>query len=296
MLKRGGHCTVRADVARPDRIHAVADRHLMPLRGAHLCAFLAVMALAGCAYKATVPPSQGHLSAENVPVRAPDEKIPAAVTTANFVPPPKPQAKVPTYSVVVSEVPVKELLFALSRDTRQNIDVHPSVQGLVTLNAIDETLPAILERISQQINVRVRTEGRSILVMPDTPYFRTYKVNYVNMNRDTSSSIGVSGEISGTVGTQTQASRQCLQLEVDTRSNNNFWELMRQNIEASCPNQGGEPVGRSARRKGGIERAAERNGSRRQKPCRGRGPMPRRCSTRLFPGRRALLPIPRTTS
>jgi len=29
----------------------------------------------------------------------------------------------------VQEVPVKELLFALSRDTKQNIDVHPGIQG-----------------------------------------------------------------------------------------------------------------------------------------------------------------------
>ena len=33
--------------------------------------------------------------------------------------------------------------------------------------------------------------------LPDTPYFRTYRVNYVNMSRDTTSSIGVSGEITG---------------------------------------------------------------------------------------------------
>jgi len=204
----------------------------MPLRGARLCAFLSVLVLAGCAYKATVAPSQGHLSAENVQVRAPDEKIPSAITTTNAVPPPKPQAKIPTYSVVVSEVPVKELLFALSRDTKQNIDVHPAVQGLVTLNAIDETLPAILERIAQQINVRVRSEGRSILVMPDTPYFRTYKVNYVNMNRETTSSVGVSGEISGSVGASSQASSNASNSKVDTKSNNNFWELMRQNIES----------------------------------------------------------------
>ena len=46
-----------------------------------------------------------------------------------------------TYSVVVNEVPVKELLNALARDTRQNIDIHPTVSGLVSLNAIDETLP-----------------------------------------------------------------------------------------------------------------------------------------------------------
>lgn len=202
---------------------------------------LLALAVGGCAtYKPTVPPSKGHINADQFPATAAEEKILPPVTTSNFVPLPKPQVKAPTYSVVVSEVPVKELLFALSRDTRQNIDVHPSIQGLVSLNAIDETLPAILERISQQVNIRYRTEGKTILVLPDSPYFRTYKVNYVNMSRDTASSIGVSGEISGSTaggggqsgGGQGQGAGGTSNTKVDTKSVNNFWEVLHQNIEA----------------------------------------------------------------
>jgi MSHA type pilus biogenesis protein MshL len=200
---------------------------------------LLALTVGGCAtYKPTVPPSKGHINADQFPATAAEEKILAPVTTSNFVPLPKPQVKAPTYSVVVNEVPVKELLFALSRDTRQNIDVHPSIQGLVSLNAIDETLPAILERISQQVNIRYRAEGKTILVLPDSPYFRTYKVNYVNMSRDTVSSIGVSGEITGSVsgGANQQASQQSSgntsNTKVDSKASNNFWEVLRQNIES----------------------------------------------------------------
>ena len=189
--------------------------------------------LAGCAHKPSVPPSQGHLNAAQVTAKSPDDKILQPVTASNFVPPPKPQVRLPTYSVVVNEVPVKELLFALSRDTKQNIDVHPSVQGLVTLNAIDETLPAILERVAQQVNIRYRSEGRTLLVMPDTAYFKTYKVNYVNISRDTASSIGVSGEISGDVITgKSQESANTSNSKVDSKSVNNFWETLRQNLES----------------------------------------------------------------
>ena len=112
------------------------------------------------------------------------------------MPPPKPAVKPQTYSVVVNEVPVKDLLLALARDTKQNIDIHSGLHGLVSLNAINETLPAILERISKQVNMRYRLEGNTIIVSPDTPYVKTYRVNYVNMTRETTSTIGVSGEIS----------------------------------------------------------------------------------------------------
>jgi general secretion pathway protein D len=223
----------------PWRRHEPASFCVVPTRGFTTFAltFLA-LAIGGCSYKPTVPPSQGHINAEQFPPKAASEKIMPPVTVSQFVPQPKPQVKVPTYSVVVQDVPVKELLFALSRDTKQNIDVHPGIQGLVTLNAIDETLPAILERLAQQTNLRYRTEGRTILVVPDTPYFRTYRVNYVNMSRDTASSIGVSGEISGSSisgagqsggGQGTSGSSST---KVETKSNNNFWEILRQNIES----------------------------------------------------------------
>jgi general secretion pathway protein D len=212
---------------------------MMPDRSFSTLALVVVtVAAAGCTYKPTVRPSQGHINAEQFPPKATNENILPPVTVSEFVPPPKPQIKVPTYSVVVQEVPVKELLFALSRDTKQNIDVHPGIQGLVTLNAIDETLPAILERVAQQTNLRYRTDGRTIVVVPDTPYFKTYRINYVNMSRDTASSIGVSGEISGSsVGGAGQSgggqgAGGTSNTKVDTKSINNFWDVLRQNIEA----------------------------------------------------------------
>ena len=239
---QGGEAASHAGEASHTAARAAARRHMLPVNGAAVVLSLLALAVGGCAtYKPTVPPSKGHINADQFPEKAPDDKILQPVTTSGFVPPPKPQIKAPTYSVVVNEVPVKELLFALSRDTRQNIDVHPSIQGLVSLNAIDETLPAILERISQQVNIRYRTEGKTILVMPDTPYFKTYKVNYVNMSRETTTSIGISGEISGNSATAGGANNQqtsqqttgnTSNTKVDSKSSNNFWEVLRQNIEA----------------------------------------------------------------
>ncbi len=224
-------------VTQPSKQLVAVRRHIMPAR---VLSFITLILLAltdiGCAYKPTVPPSQGHINAEQFPPRAADDKILAPVTMSNLVPQPKPQVKVPTYSVVVQEVPVKELLFALSRDTKQNIDVHPGVQGRVTLNAIDETLPAILDRLARQVDIRYHTEGKTVIVEPDTSFLRTYKVNYVNMTRDTQSSIGVSGQISSGTATGTGggagAGTNTSSTTVNTSSKNDLWELMRQNIQS----------------------------------------------------------------
>ena len=202
------------------------------------------LTLAGCYKRSVMPQSEGHIATAATTPQLAD--VPQPARTSDFVPPPKPMVKAPTYSVVVNEVPVKELLFALARDTKQNIDIHPGLTGLVTLNAINETLPAILDRISKQVNLRYRTEGNTIIVSPDTAYMKTYRVNYVNMTRETTSSIGVSGQIQSGAGGSTSgggtstpssgggsggASNASSTL-VRTVSNNNFWDSLRDNIRA----------------------------------------------------------------
>jgi general secretion pathway protein D len=102
---------------------------------------------------------------------------------------------------------------------------------LVSLNAINETLPAILDRISRQVPIRVRQTGNAIEVMLDTPYSKTYRINYVNMIRNSNSITSVSGRIGagaqssgaqgGSTGTQQQSTTS-----VTTSSANDFWKML----------------------------------------------------------------------
>ena len=196
---------------------------------------LPILLLASCtAYKAAVPPSKGHIDSDSVSTPEDKDRILPPLNTTIDVPAPKPRVKSTTYSVVVHDVPVKELLMALSRDTKENIDVHPGLKGLVSLNAIDETLPSILDRIAKQVNMRYRVEGRTIIVSPDTPYFKTYKVNYVNMTRDTTSTISVNGAVSsgGGAGGVTAPGGGTSTTSVTSNSKNNFWEVLKENVNA----------------------------------------------------------------
>ena len=199
---------------------------------------LTVLLAGGCAgFRPSVPQSEGHIAAPAAkPAATPDIPPPARVST--LVPPPAPQVKVQTYSVVVHEVPVKELLLALARDTKRNIDIHPGISGLVSLNAINETLDAILERIAKQVNLRYRTEGNTIIVSRDTAYVKTYRVNYVNTARTITSTINVTGEIgSSSAGAQGggaagRTSTGGSRTEVTSRTSNDFWEQLKDNINA----------------------------------------------------------------
>jgi MSHA type pilus biogenesis protein MshL len=191
--------------------------------------------LSSCAHTPPFPPSDGHIGQPTQQQTPAIADIPRPVTVAPYVPPPKAAEKVPTYSVVVSEVPVKELLFALARDTKHNIDIHPNIQGLVTLNAVNETLPAILDRLSKQVSIRYKIEGNTLIVTPDTPYLKTYPVNYVNVARETTSAIGVAAQIASTGSSSSGAGQNggggnSSSTTVNSTSHNNFWDVLTENI------------------------------------------------------------------
>ena len=179
-------------------------------------------------------PSAGHLQAKDI-AAAPQGTIPAPVQQTITLPRPKPTEKTETYSVVVNNVPVHDLLFALARDAKLNVDIHSGIEGTVTLNAIDQTLPQLLSRISKQVDMRFELDGPNLSVMPDTPYLKNYKIDYVNVSRD----------VTGTVATNTQISTSALsatsggaaatgntsRIQIENKSKNRFWESLEKNLK-----------------------------------------------------------------
>ena len=193
--------------------------------------------LGGCVPPKAFDTSPGHISQPSQPA-VPAAPPPAPVRAAPALSPPKPSAPVPTYTVVVNDVPVKELLFSIARDTQYNIDLHPGIAGNVSLNAVQEPLPAILDRIARQAGLRYEMNGRTVSIMPDTPYVKTYSVNYVNVARNTTSSVGVAAQIASTGGgigtatggTTSTASGNSSTTTVASQSNNDLWTVLADNI------------------------------------------------------------------
>jgi len=178
-------------------------------------------------------PSSGHINAETQPA----EEIPELVTTAPALPVPAPAVQLEKYTVVVNEVPVKELLFALARDAQVNVDIDPTIEGVVTINAIDQTLYQILDRIARQVDLRYESNGDNLFIQPDVPYLRTYTIDYVNMSRDTSSTNTVATQISSTSGGGDPAAASGgggnnSTTDVTSISNHHFWETLVLNISA----------------------------------------------------------------
>ncbi|WP_432722451.1 secretin N-terminal domain-containing protein [Jeongeupia wiesaeckerbachi] len=203
------------------------------------CVLLA--ALTGCAGNAglTMAPSR-HLSAPASPSPA---AIPPTVGGLPPLPKPRPAPKTETYSVVVHKLPLAELLFALGRDARINVDVHPDVSGVITLNAINQTLPQIMARVARQADIRWTLDNGVLSVMPDTPYVKTYAIDYMNVSRTVKSTVNILNSVSsvggnsttsnGTTTTQSPAgdggNTSSTQLEM--ASEHQFWRRLEGNLK-----------------------------------------------------------------
>ena len=163
--------------------------------------------------------------------------IPKTLSRSSYLTPPQANIDEPTYSIVVYDTPVKEVLFAIARDSKLNIDIHPAIKGNVTLNAVNQTLPAILERLAKQVDLSYQLSGEVLSIAPDQPVLRTYAVDYVNLSRDTAGFIGAAAEIAGTgkgaleSGANLSGGSNSSRTGISSESKSHFWETLEKNIK-----------------------------------------------------------------
>src|SRR5574341_106686 len=207
-----------------------AREGVLGVRPRNAAATVALTLVLGASGQHPIKPAATHIRADEAGVEG---AIPPPVQITPVLPQPKPAARPETYSVVVSNVRVQELLFALARDARLNVDIHSDITGTVTLNAIDQTLPQLLTRITRQVDMRYEIDGQNLVVMRDTPFLRVYRVDYVNLARDARSVATVSTQVSGTQpGTQSATGAQNNSTAtINSVSANKFWDTLVANIK-----------------------------------------------------------------
>lgn len=170
--------------------------------GAAGCLAALCLVLAGCG--ATLPVDQGsgqieHLEQASTP--APGAP-PAPVGQTVLLPSAPAPASDERLTVVVFDVPARELIFAIARDSDINVDIHPRIEGSVSLNAVDQTLVQLLDRISEQVSLAWEWRGQTLVIRPDEPVLRRYAIDYLNVTRNAQGSISVASSVAATGSAQ----------------------------------------------------------------------------------------------
>jgi len=205
-----------------------------------------------CALTATLVMSCAATPPKGVPAAAVAAEKPGDMAlqpsaAAPMPPPPRQSGKSETYNVTVRDVPVADVLFVLARDAHLSLDISPNVVGQVTLIAIDQTLPQILNRIAEQVAMRYEIRDSGIVVKLDTPFDRQYKIDYVNIERESKSASNISTQIqagsngqvtigaggsTGGGGGSGDANNNNSTAQLTSSTRNQFWRSLTQNVKA----------------------------------------------------------------
>ena len=169
-----------------------------------------------------------HVDTPAPVVEPADLGIPPVVEQVPIIAAPEPAEPLQTFTVVATDLPANELLFALARDARLNLDIDPAIDGRVSINAIDQTLPQILKRISRQVQLRYYLDGPNLVVEQDRPFIRIYRIDYLNMSRTTSSNTGIETALGG--GDEDTGSTGDSSTSISNESTNEFWQSLEENI------------------------------------------------------------------
>jgi len=198
-----------------------------------ILSLIVVAILTGCKYgpeRSERMDVAGHLNEPVAPVSENILTIPPVVEQVPIIAAPEPAEKLQTFTVVVADIPANELLFALARDARLNLDIDPEIVGRVSINAIDQTLPQILRRVSRQVSLRYYMDGPNLVVEQDRPFVRLYRIDYLNMDRTTSSSTGIQSSL--VTGTESDGgSSGDSTATVNNSTSNEFWKSLEENIK-----------------------------------------------------------------
>ena len=197
-------------------------------------------AIVACGASNPPTPSEGHIRSTTAEAAAAKAAIPQPVKQVPALPRPGQRKKLETYTVVVNQVPVRELLFSMARDANLNLDIGSDISGKITMNAIDQTLPKILDRIESQADITYSLEDGTIKVKKDKPYLHVYNINYLNISRSSGGKVSVSTEIGATSsgiqsggsggGGSSGGGDNKASSDVENESINEFWTSITLNI------------------------------------------------------------------
>ena len=187
--------------------------------------------LAACATPVPPAATRGHLSQENSSIRTENRPDATKAPEIQRKLPDTPRWMADRYSLTVNQVSVRDLLFAISRDSGLDIDIAPGIDGVVTLNAVQQTLPTLLQRIARQLPLRFEFAGDALLILPDTPYLKHYPVDYLNLSRSINANVSNNMQIGGSnPGGPGGNTGSLSNTKIENTTQHRFWENLEKNL------------------------------------------------------------------
>jgi len=125
----------------------------------------------------------------------------------------------PLVSISVNQsVPLRDVLFELAKQADYDLEMDPNIRGSIIFTARERPFDRVIERISKMAGLRYSFDDDSLRIEVDTPYNKTYKIDYLNYIRNNKGSIRNDIAVVSGDGADTGSS-----FEVESESSNDFW-------------------------------------------------------------------------
>lgn len=169
----------------------------------------------------------GQASAQDAGSNVPDLAPVLAQDKKNILPQ-------PLVSITVNQdVSLRDLFYELAKQAEVDLELDPTITGSIIFTAYNRPFDQVVERIADMAGLRYHFKNNVLRVERDTPYLKTYGLDYLSMTRKFTSSIssntsaatsgagGGGGSSGGTNGSNST---------IASESNSDFWKELETNI------------------------------------------------------------------
>ncbi|MCB1556580.1 MAG: type II and III secretion system family protein [Alphaproteobacteria bacterium] len=132
----------------------------------------------------------------------------------------------PLVSVSVNQtVPLRDVLYQLAEQASYDLELDPRIRGSIIFSAKEKPLDTVVDRICKMAGLRYTLDDDVLRVELDTPYNKTYKIDYLSYVRKNESAVQNDiGVVTGE-GANTGSS-----FKMDSQGEADFWKELETNL------------------------------------------------------------------
>jgi MSHA biogenesis protein MshL len=135
----------------------------------------------------------------------------------------------PLVSLSINQsIPLREALFELVKQADYDVELDPRISGSIIFTARNRPFDEVIDRICEISGLRYKFDENTLRIEIDSPYSKTYKIDYLSFVRKNASAIktDVSIASSGDATAKTGSS-----FSIDSTSDADFWAELDSNLK-----------------------------------------------------------------